>query len=478
MFEKLSKFGSSLKRIMDVSADNIKKSIDGAFNVKNKVFTRQENRAAKREMLLLGRSLRKFSRSRIVSNDVRSYIKAFENADWDPTKLKERNVKNSLTETYEDFMELKKVGKLPKNTMASFYCEAYDFMSGKHFATLFRDAKKSKYFNKNKLSSEALKGFESLEMYLTEASYGQHERSEEFLQGVFTRSLIASGITASITNLNIVLILIAIAMGLAITLLIIMFIHMSEIRKDMASYDNDPDANIEDIRKEAVARSIDKIESKVNIVTKNALIKPCIAGVTFINKLSSDAFAKLDNVYNDLEQKVKERKQLSKEDVNELSMEAGFGVATIITIGAVAAILLLIVPLVRALMYYIHHFRFSAYDWLKEQSVWTANNIQAIRKQLEDPNTPESEKKRLEGIIKKQEKWVERLNKASDSFYKEQTTTGSNVRDEIMEEDSGKVQNEIDKEFEKDPETSYKISNNEPDTDSGAPHNDGMIFLI
>ena len=47
-----------------------------------------------------------------------------------------------------------------------------------------------------------------------------------------------------------------------------------------------------------------------------------------------------------------------------------------------------------------------------------------------------------------------------------------------MEEDSGKVQNEKDKEFEKDPETSYKISNNEPDTDSGAPHNDGMIFLI
>lgn len=136
-------------------------------------------------------------------------------------------------------------------------------------------------------------------------------------------------------------------------------------------------------------------------------------------------------------------------DSRQGAMKNNFIETNIVITGVIIAGLLSIVPIMRELIYFYYHSRVKIADYLKMQSDFLEMNKLAVQAS----NRPPQERKQ---IVKKQEKVISDLRRASDKIMIDQVDTDDVVKKQIKDESSIFSLASIDKQISKN-----KLENND-----------------
>lgn len=462
--------------LIGIPTDKFKSMIDTASNITaGRGINVNEEIDYRTEVKLFNNTLKKLGHRRIVAPELMPTVEMFEKAEYDFNKLP-KDVIGKLSYTYKNIAPIVKSDKAKySGTSLELYCSIYEMFSGNAISNAVKRIKKSKFARDHVLSREMYTSIESFQNYLSE-----NEQSEEW---VFAE--IASGVAATSKTIT------AIGQMIHILTILLVFLIVGVVILCLVSASFNANISEHIIREETsknvksfgatkaheinVLAAMEDSESNFPPATKLLFFKPMNFIQSFINKLVVTNYKDFDNSLTKLDNyKSKEDFEQSEEAV--LLGFLGWKAA------AIASVLLMPIILCscRHVIYYVSHCRLKLHEFLKEQAEWTEFNIENLIEKRDNPTTPEAERERINKIIIKQEAWVSRLNKLSESIYKTQLSASNDTRTDLRDDDSktGEIEMETNKEMEegKDNPNTDVDTNKTPKKDDPSPNKPIVIF--
>lgn len=450
---------SSKKLLKEKSIDQLSDSMDKILDLpESKTLSKDEQREIPSSVASLSHTLGKTSKSGIVPASFKAISRNFEKAGYDINKMPKEYVE-SFKRTYDDLsVVVKENPGYFKNKASKAYCDAYELMTGAKFKTFVNKMKSSKTVKKAMNSTESLNddplSMESLQIAVSDLCRDTNIESKEFLgEGLLAKILtpVASELTSFTSSIGTLSIVIIVAI-IIISILIICICLVSSMYQQRVVEaievicENKDKANASNImNKFEIAKAM---EDKIPPATNIYLIKPMTITTKYMNKLTEPKqFIKFSKSLDEAD-----KIDSSKEDLNQ-SEESAVGIASVVAatasvhpiiIGAsIVAGLLLIIPMVRSASYWLRHFTFDVSNLLKDQNELIVNNVEVLIVKRNDPNTPQSEKDRLDRIIERQSNIAKTLLNLSDKFYKNELVANVEAECELKQDDTIDFENVV-----------------------------------
>jgi hypothetical protein len=443
----------------------------------SKVFSSDEEKDIRKSWLSLGTTLTNCAKGRMIPVEFKPFVKSFEKADYDITKLP-KELKLGLDKTYNDFKSVAGTNEYNK-AAPELYCKIYEFFSNANVTKFFKRVKSDPIAKKNSIGLESF-DMESVENLLYENGL-EIQSIESPISLAKTMGLIPSikgavmGATTTVANVNNllnVIMLLLIACTILITVLII--VHMKyEATLNKVVLENS-EKNIMLDKKSSVTSSINIMNDETGPLVKNLVIRPALHVESICRNITTKSYDFFDKALKN----VKNLK--SKEDIDEINesenvedkseegvidslvgkgivaagAKIGSGFAAVgafvgahsaifITAAVIASVVLLI-TCIKPLIYYVYRLKLRVSTFFKDQAEMLEVNFDNIRDKINDPRTSPSEKTRLEGILAKQKTIAQKLAAYSKALYGDSNIAAMDARDDIRNEDKIDYDKEIE----------------------------------
>lgn len=466
------------KNISELTSDLDK--VMGVSDTKTMTLVEQKEYLSNFNSLL--HTVRKCSRSGLISPELRDITNSFEAAGYDVNKMPS-HFSGSLKRTYVGLSEACKANPgYFKNTVSKGYCDCYELFTGVKFKNFVNKMKSSKGFQKLMNSREDLNhlsSIEKLDIMLSEdcnkSTEGIGSFISERLLGTVTSEF--AGLTSSVTMLSSIVIVCVIVIAILIVSMCIvssMFQQrLVEVIEELSSKTLSHDEKIK-VTNEDVAKAM---EEDIPIGSKKFLFKPMICCSKFMSKLVEP---------KNVECIDKSLKAVEKADSKESLTQSGEGVGTISTFllfGVSHPIfipitiifgIIVIIPLIRSIIYKFNRTKFKFGELLKAQSDTINNNVELLIDKLNNPSTPDSEKERLRKVIEKQMNIAKSLKDMSKKINKDSIDSDSDVNFELNQDSKIDFDSISEKQIE-DSENDVKVTNSDEVNPDTVP-NSSIIF--
>lgn len=463
---------SSKKLLKEKSIDQLSDSMDKILDLpESKTLTKDEQKEILSSVASLSHTLGKTSKSGIIPASFKAISRNFEKAGYDINKMP-KEYAESFKRTYDDLsVVVKENPGYFKNKASKAYCDAYELMTGAKFKTFVNKMKSSKTVKNAMKSTESLNNdplsMENLQIAISDLCRDTNVESKEFLgEGLLTKVLTPvagefTSLTSSIGTLSVVVIVAVIVISILIVCICLVssMYQQRVVEAIEAICENKDRANASTtINKFEIAKAM---EDKIPPATNIYLIKPMTLTTKYMNKLTEPKqFAKFSKSLDEAD-----KVDNSKENLNQ-SEESAIGVASVIAttasvhpiiIGAsIVAGLIMIIPMIRSASYWLRHFTFDLSNLLKDQNELIENNVEVLIVKRNDPNTPQTEKDRLDRIIERQSNIAKMLLNLSDKFYKNELAANTEAEYELKQDDNVDFENIV---VTNDPEQNTTINN-------------------
>lgn len=455
---------NNAKYVFGQNTAQLTSSLDKLMSVPDsKNLTKEEEKEVSASLVSFAHTLKKTSKNGFVSPELKEIVNNFQMAGYDIAKMP-KEYANSLKRTYEDINEVIKTNPgAYKDKASKAYCDAYELFSGVKFKNFANNLKNSKGVKKILHSKESVNpdcSFEAYERYL--GTLDDNVQSQE-LFGSVTASF--TSLTGSVSVLSSILIVAVVIIAiLIICMCIISAMYQQKVVEaieELAKNANKP-SYPKKINKAAVVASM---EDNIPKATNTFLVKPMTLCTKFINKLTEPKVSKqLKDGADSIEKSNSKESYDQSQEVGMIStgiaMVAGFAAShpIVIFVGIICA-LVLIVPLIRGLIYWMSRFRFKIGSLLKAQNETISDNIEVLINKMNDPSTSPEEKARLQRVISRQEGMAKNIKKLSDLFYKEQLNANGDANYNLNEDEKIDYDKIVEEKQKQEEENTFPIVN-------------------
>lgn len=439
----------------------------------SKVFSSDEEKDIRKSWLSFGTTLTNCSKGRIIPVELKPFVKSFEKADYDITKLP-KEFKIGLDKTYNDFRSVAGT-KEYKKSAPELYCKIYEFFSNANVTKFFKRVKSDPISKKNSIGLESFE-MESVENLIYENGL-EIQSIESPISLAKTMGLVPSikdaviGATTTVANMNNllnVLMLLLIACSVLVTVLII--VHMKYTATLNQVVLENSEKNIILDKKSAVTNSISIMNDETGPLVKNIVIRPALHVESICRNITTKSYDFFDKAlkavknikskedidgYENTDGKSEEGviDTLVGKSVAATGAKLGGGLAAVgafvgahsaifITAAVIASVVLLI-TCIKPLIYYVYRLKLRVSTFFKDQAEMLEVNFDNIKDKINDPRTSPSEKTRLEGILAKQKTIAQKLAAYSKSLYGDSNIAAMDARDDIRNEDKIDYDKEI-----------------------------------
>lgn len=428
------------KHIFGQNTAQLTNSLDKIMSVPDsKTLTKEEEKTISASIVSFAHTLKKTSKTGIVSPELKEIVNNFQMSGYDIAKMP-KEYSQSLKRTYEDLSEvIKNNPGAYKDKASKAYCDTYELFTGIKFKNFANNLKKSKGVNKLLHSKESVNpdcSLEAFERYL--ASMDEEQSKEWFGSGIVSSF---TTLTGSVGTLSAVLIVSVVIIAiLIICLCIISAMYQQKVVEAIEELTkNSKDPNYpKKLNKAAIVASM---EENIPKATNTFLVKPMVVCTKFVNKLTEPKISKQLKDGADELDKANSKESLDQSQevgmiTTAVGMVAGFAAShpIVIFVGIICA-LVLIVPLIRGLIYWMSRFRFKIGNLLKAQNEAISDNVEVLIAKMNDPSTSPDEKARLERVISRQQGLAKNIKKLSEVFYKEQLNANGDTNYNLNDDD-------------------------------------------
>lgn len=455
MLEKnISELTSDLDKVMSVSD--------------TKILTKAEQKEYLSNFNSLMHTIKKCSKSGLVSPELRDITNSFEAAGYDIEKMPS-HFSGSLKRTYVGLSAACKENPgYFKNSVSKGYCDCYELFTGVKFKNFISKMKSSKGFQKIMNSREDLNhlsSIEKLDVMISECDDKSVEGIGAFLAEKFVGpvSLEFSTLTSSVSMLSsIVIITVVVIAILIISMCIVSSMFQQRIVEaiEELSAKTLEHEKLLKITNQEIAKSM---EEKIPVGSKKFLFKPMICCSKFMSKIVEPKNVEcIDKSLKVVEKDgSKESLDQSNEGVGVVSSLMLFGATHPIFIPITIIFgIIVIIPFIRSIIYKFNRTKFRFGELLKAQSDTINNNVELLVNKLNNPSTPDSEKERLKKIIEKQMNIAKTLKSMSEKINKDSIESDSDVSFELNQDAKIDFDTISQKQMD-DAENSVKVTNSD-----------------